>query len=175
MRLYEVALWPNDERPIELGGGGVQMIRLTRQFPLVQEWGQQIDGLEYRGRGIYDLGVTTSKGDEILWHLSCVKDEAGNDIEQGNAPITDGLWHLEVDDPQIRHFLRPFQESWYVTERLVRCGWVMHKGDQAKYENYLEWERTNAAIGLDHAVTRNGTVMGKLNADGSVSLGEIEL
>ena len=175
MKLYEVALWPNDERPVKLGGGGIQMIRLTRSFQGPREWGEQIEGLEYRGRGIYDLGVTTSRGDEILWELVAVKDADGNTIHTWPAGQEGLTLHLEVDDLQIRHFLRPFQESWYVTERLVRAGWEMREEDRAKYENYLEWERTNASLGLDHAVARNGTVMGKLNADGSVSLGEIEL
>lgn len=173
---FEASFWPNDERPPELGGGGINHINLIGDFE-VPGWGQDgSPGWEMVGRGLFDIGVKLPDGKPIIWEHTTSWNPDGTEFTGMYVPQPNILTsHLEVDDSYVRFLLRPFSECQFVIEQMLKLGWLLDDKSKPVYENYREWERTNATLSLDHMVTRSGHVIGHVEDDGSVTPGEVKI
>ena len=148
-RSFEASFWPNDERPMELGGGGISHIKLIGDFE-VPSWGQEgSPGWQMVGRGLFDIGVKLPDGREVIWEHTVSFNPDGTEFTERFIPQPNILTaHLEVDDAYVRFLLRPFASSQFVIEQMLKLGWFLDGESKAVYENYREWERTNAALAL---------------------------
>lgn len=173
---FEASLWPNDERSPKLGGGGISYLNLIGDFE-VPGWGiEGSPGWTYLGHGRFDIGVKLPDDRTVVWHTTTLWNPDGTQFTGSIVPQPNILMHhLEVEDPHVRFALRPFSECQFVIEQMLKLGWFLDEETKPVYENYREWERTNAFLALDHMVSRDGHVLGHIEDDGSVTPGEVKL